>query len=359
MEGFEKIDPKFKFNDKAADGAMDYYAIPDPAFEMRGIGFYGAEGFLRMPKEVGESVSPEVAVLNHHTSGGRLLFSTDSSVLEISVTYDYLSRLRNIELSALGFVLIERCGSERRYIKIMPPDYKDDTGYTFSVELEGGMRDYILYFPVVGRVRTLTVGLTHGSEVRPLKIYDGAPIYYYGSSISQGFCAGRADNTYEAFIEKWSERDFVNLGFSGSGKGEDAMIEYLCSVDASAFVCDFNHSGMDLELFKKQHRRLYERFRATPPTTPILILSKTCMYVGLDNIEEHERACTQEKIIYDTYLMAKESGDENVYFISGVGMLSELSPTDRMSAMNDSDHPNELGFYIMAKKIYEVLKNVI
>ena len=252
MKAFEKIDPKFKFNDKEADGELDYYSIPHPAFEMRGIDFYGEEGFLRMPKEVGESVSDDVAALNHHTTGGRILFSTDSDVIEIKVTHDYLSRLRNVELSALGFVLIERRGGERRYVKIMPPDYKDDTGYCFSVELEGGMRDYILYFPVVGRVRTLKIGLSRGAAVHPLHIYNEKPIVYYGSSITQGFCAGRADNTYEAFIEKWSERDFINLGFSGSGKGEDAMIEYIASLDCSVFVSDFNHSGMDLEVFERQ-----------------------------------------------------------------------------------------------------------
>lgn len=356
---FGKIDPKFNFMDIRAVGELEYYTIPHPSFNMKGIGFYGEEGFLRMPKEVGESVSDAVAVLNHHTSGGRLLFSTDSDAIEINITYDYLSRLRNVELSALGFTLIERRGNERRYIKIMPPDFNNDTGYTSSVKLPGGMRDYILYFPIAGRIRTFNIGLRKGCTVRPLEIYEGKPIVYYGSSITQGFCAGRADNTYEAFIEKWNERDFINLGFSGSGKGEDAMIEYLSSLDVSAFVCDFNHSGMDLDVFEKQHKRLYERFRATHPKTPIIILSKTCIYVSNENIEEHERAFKQEKIIKQTYLDALAAGDKNVYFISGVDMLSELSATDRMSATNDSDHPNELGFYIMAKKIYKVLDSVL
>lgn len=359
MAGFEKIDPKFTFNDKPSECALDYYEIPHPAFAMHGIGFYGEEGFLRMPVEVAKSVSNEVAVLNHHTTGGRLLFSTDAKEIEIKVTHDYLSRLRNIELSSLGFVLIERRAGVRRYVKIMPPDYNSDTSYTFSVELEGGMRDYILYFPIVGRVRTLSVGLTKGAVVRPLNIYEGKPIVYYGSSITQGFCAGRGDNTYEAFIEKWSEKDFINLGFSGSGKGEDAMIDYLCSLDPEVFVCDFNHSGMDIDLFARQHRRLYERFRASHPETPIILLTKTCIFVSKETIEENPRAATQELIIEETYKRGIESGDKNLYFISGVDMLSELSDTDRMSAANDSDHPNELGFYIMAKKIYEVLRTVL
>ncbi len=360
MKRMDEIDKKLKFNDIASGESLDLYDIPNDSFALAGIKFYGEEGFLRMPPEAAERVSEDVAVLNHHTTGGRLLFSTDSSVIEIRVGYDYLSRLRNIELSSLGFVLIERKDDVREYVKIMPPNYNNDTSYVFSVELPGDrMRDYVLYFPIVGRVRTLTVGLTAGSTVKPLNLYTTPPIVYYGSSITQGFCAGRGDNTYEAFIEKWCERDFINLGFSGSGRGEDAMIEYLSGLDCSIFVSDYNHSGIDLDIFRTQHPKLYREFRRTHPTTPIIILSKTCMYVSLDTIDEHERASEQEKIIYDTYLKAKESGDENVYFISGVGMLDMLSPTDRMSAMNDSDHPNELGFYIMAKKIYEVIKDLL
>ena len=360
MKRMDEIDKKLSFTDSESKDNLDFYDIPNASFTLTGVKFYGEEGFLRMPPEVAAAVSDDVAVLNHHTTGGRLLFSTDSSTLEIRVTYDYLSRLRNIELSSLGFVLIERCGGVRKYIKIMPPDFNHNTGYVFSVELEGGtMRDYILYFPIVGRIRTLAIGLSAGSSVKPLDLYKDPPIVYYGSSICQGFCAGRPDNTYEAFIEKWCERDFVNLGFSGSGRGEDAMIEYLASLDCSIFVSDYNHSGIDLDIFRTQHPKLYREFRKTHPDTPIIILSKTCMYVGLDNLEENERACEQEKIIYDTYLKARESGDENVYFISGVGMLDELSPTDRMGAMNDSDHPNELGFYIMARKIYSVIKDLL
>lgn len=360
MKRMDEIDKKLKFNDSESKEKLDYYKIPNPAFALAGIGYYEGQGFLRMPPEVAERVSDDVAVLNHHTTGGRILFSTDSSVVEIRVSYDYLSRLRNIELASLGFVLIERCGKVRKYIKIMPPDYNHNTGYVFSVDLEGsGMRDYILYFPVVGRVGELTVGLSAGACVKPLNLYTDAPIVYYGSSITQGFCAGRPDNTYEAFIEKWCERDFVNLGFSGSGRGEDEMIEYLATLDCSIFVSDYNHSGIDLDIFRRQHPKLYREFRKTHPETPIIILSKTCMYVGLDNIDEHERASAQEKIIYDTYRMARDSGDKNVYFLSGVEMLDCLSPTDRMSAMNDSDHPNELGFYIMAKKIYSVMKDLL
>ena len=248
----------------------------------------------------------------------------------------------------------------------MPPKHTDSDGYDFIVNVcdapdapaPGEIRSYILYFPICQRVRELYVELERGAAVERVDKYNTPPILYYGSSITQGFCAGRADNTYEAFIEKWSEIDFVNLGFSGNGKGEDRMIEYLAGLDCSVFVCDYNHSGIDLDYFATQHPKLYREFRRTHPTVPILFLTKTCIYTDTKNIDKVKRAADQEKIIYKTYSDALAAGDNNVYFLSGLEMLDGLTATDRMSAANDSDHPNELGFYIMAKKISEKLAGI-
>ncbi len=363
MKTMSDIDKKFAYGDKFP-GKTDLYKIPDPAFALYGVRYYEDEGFLRLPQDVAREVSENVEILAHHTSGGRLCFRTDSRYIGIRVRYKYLTKLSNLELSASGFVLIEECGDVRRYVKIMPPKYTDDDGYDFIVDTahtQGGlecgeMRSYILYFPICQRVGDLYVELEHGAQVERVDKYNTLPILYYGSSITQGFCAGRADNTYEAFIEKWSGIDFVNLGFSGNGKGEDRMIEYLCTLPCSVFVSDYNHSGIDLDYFERQHRKLYREFRRTHQGTPILFLSKTCIFAPKPG--DSVRELIQAEIIERTYKEAMAAGDANVYYLSGEEMLASLSPTDRMSASNDSDHPNELGFYLMAKKIYDKLAGI-
>ena len=50
------------------------------------------------------------------------------------------------------------------------------------------------------------------------------PIVYYGSSITQGGCASRPGNCYQAIISAWNNVDYVNLGFSGNAKAEDELI---------------------------------------------------------------------------------------------------------------------------------------
>lgn len=348
MKNIAEIDKKFDLKEQiSTDNGLDYYRIPDPNFALYGVFLDEKEGFLRIPMEVAENVSDGVANLTRETSGGRIRFSTNSSVFQLRVEYERLWPMAHMTLVGQGgFCLFEERETDRKYVKILPPSFADETGgYTAAVHLQGGkMRNYILYFPLYNPVKGVTIGLSKGAKVGKGKPYkDVKPIVYYGSSITQGGCASRSDNSYQAWIEKWNNIDFVNLGFSGNGKGEDAMVDYLISLDASLLVCDYNHSGVPLEWLKKTHFRLYERYRAAHPETPILIMTKTNLWEDNDYAE-------RVKIIYSTYRKARARGDKKVFFLSGKSMWN--SP-DRVSFAIDGDHPNDLGFYVMAKKIYK------
>ena len=60
-------------------------------------------------------------------------------------------------------------------------------------------------------------------------------------------------------------------------------------------------------------------------------------------------------IIKKHYLDAKRSGDKKVYFYSGKGYFGNK---DREICTVDRCHPNTLGMYLMAKKIYSVMKKI-
>lgn len=353
MKHISEIDTKFNLKERVVvENGLDYYRIPDPNFALYGVFLDEKEGFLRIPMDVAETVSDGVANLTHETSGGRIRFSTDSSVFELRVEYERLWPMAHMTLVGQGgFCLFEERETDRKYVKILPPSFADETGgYTATVNLQGGkMRNYILYFPLYNPVKGVTIGLSKGAKVGKGKPYkDVKPIVYYGSSITQGGCASRSDNSYQAWIEKWNNIDFVNLGFSGNGKGEDEMVDYLISLDASLLVCDYNHSGVPLKWLKNTHFRLYERYRKAHPDTPILILTKTNLWEEGDYEE-------RVKIIYSTYRKARSRGDKNVYFLSGKSMWN--SP-DKVSFTIDGDHPNDLGFYLMAKAVYRKMKKI-
>ncbi len=342
--GIETVDTNFVLQKEEQTG-MEYYAVPSAGFSLYGVNYDEKDGFWRMPIEIAKKVSDGVSVLTYQTSGGRLRFSTDSKRLEIRVRYDVLWPMPHMTLVGQGgFILLEEGEKGRKLVKILPPDFSSAKGYTASTDLKGdGMRDYILYFPLYNEVKGLEIGLDKGAKVGKGKAYrDIKPILYYGSSITQGGCASRPDNSYQAFIEKWNNIDFINLGFSGNAKGEDEMVDYLTTIDCSLFVCDYDHNAPTAEHLEKTHYRLYERYRKVRPTTPILFLTKPDLW-GEDEL-------LRENIIRKTYKKARSLGDENVYFIAGRTFYGAL---ERDNCAVDGCHPNDLGFSRMAQKIYK------
>ena len=61
-------------------------------------------------------------------------------------------------------------------------------------------------------------------------------------------------------------------------------------------------------------------------------------------------------IVKRTWENAVKDGDRNVYFIDGTQMLLAFGGD---SGTVDNTHPNDLGFYCMAKAVETVLKAVL
>jgi lysophospholipase L1-like esterase len=249
-------------------------------------------------------------------------------------------------------MLLEETKKGTKLVKGFLPLFDQQKGFEGSADcnIKGGKTlDYILYFPLYNGVNSLEIGLDEGASVGHGRVYrDIKPILYYGSSITQGGCASRPDNSYQALISKWNNIDFINLGFSGSARGETVMVDYLKNIDCSLFVCDYDHNAPTADHLEKTHYALYESYRKARKDTPILFLTRPDYKAGQNECERRER------IVRETYERAKAQGDNNVYFIAGRTFFT----TDRQNCTVDGCHPNDLGFYKMAKKIYAKMQEI-
>ncbi len=348
----QEIDKNFDTRTETGVEKRDCYTIPDPAFSLHGVRYDEERNyFVRMDASVAEKVSEVLEVVARGTTGGRMSFATDSSVLQISVTYKGLWNMEHMPLSgSSGFSLFEETKKGWRFVKFLAPRPCDLNGFTAETALEGGkMKNYLLYFPLYNTVNSLSVGLTKGAGVQPTQIYkDVAPILYYGSSITQGGCASRPDTCYPALISKKNNIDYVNLGFSGNAKGELIIAEYLAGLDCSLFVCDYDHNAPSAEYLQNTHYAFYERYRSLRPNTPILFISKP-------DVDGDKEGKQRIKIIRDTYLKAKKAGDKKVYFLSGADFYKGK---DRGEFTVDGCHPTDLGFSVMAAKVYKKIVKI-
>jgi hypothetical protein len=81
------------------------------------------------------------------------------------------------------------------------------------------------------------------AEPKPYK-YE-KPIVFYGSSITQGGCASRPGMAYESIVSRRFDADYLNLGFSGSAKGEEGyeMAGMADCADDGGAVCGGRRAG--------------------------------------------------------------------------------------------------------------------
>lgn len=337
-----------------------FYRIPDSHFDLYGVFFDEKEGrFLRMPADVAAKVSPSVAELNRHPSGGRIRFRTDATRLSITMKTSTLASMAHMPFSGShGFTLIEDDGPDHYFAAAFMinhyANYKESVapdGYYSEKLLKGGkMRSYTLYLPLYCDLSELTIGIpeeasvTNGPKYRDIK-----PVLFYGSSITQGGCASRPDNMYCSYISKWFDVDFIDLGFSGSALAEPAIAEYIASLDPSVFVYDYDYNAPDAEHLKKTHYRLYRIFREKHPDTPVIFVSNP-------DYDTDASSESRLKVIRKTVSMARKEGDRNVDLVSGKKLFGKH---DRENCTVDMTHPNDLGFYLMAREISKSLHKFI
>lgn len=337
-------------------------AREDP-FQIYGLYDYKNQPqFIRMPKEVAEATSEAVASLNICTAGGRVRFSTDSAYVAIKTEMPYLCLMGHMALAgSAGFDLYVDGELGSTYYKTFFPPSHEGQGYEAVIEFpDRKMRQLTINFPLYSPVDDLYIGLQNSAAVGEGRRYRlEKPVLFYGSSITQGACASRPGICYQGYLSRHLDTDYINLGFSGSAAGEDAIADYMASLDISVFVCDYDHNAPNAEHLAKTHEKLFLKFRENHPEVPVIFvtaptfvendLTKTPDYFSYD-------WSARRDVIYRTYRNAKERGDQNVYFIDG---RSLYDGPDRDSCSVDGLHPNDFGFFRMAQTIEPVLRTAL
>ena len=245
--------------------------------------------------------------------------------------------------------------------KVVPSwekDFNRSTEFVFGeisyLENEGKDSNINLFFPLYGGVSKLYIGIKQGSVIKKAKKYRyEAPIVFYGSSITQGGCASRPGNDYVGLISNLLNCNVENFGFSGNGKGEQVVAEYIAGLKMSAFVLDYDHNAPTVEYLENTHFAFYETVRKKNKDLPIIMITRpTPMTCELHREDMKKRYA----VIYNSYLRAKSEGDENVYFLDGRKLIKE---DKYLSNTVDGSHPNDIGFYNIAKGLARMLRPIL
>ena len=348
----EEIDRNLKIESSIRKDDMIWLSPKEAPISIHGL--YETEQdkpYHRLPEYVAKASNAGVEEHNFDTAGGRIRFSTDSPYIAVkTVMNERMAMINMCKAGQSGFDLYRYADGKQVYINTFMPSAVLTKGYESCIDVKPEMTTYNINMPLYDGVKEVYIGLAKGSEIAPASPYRyKKPVLYYGSSITQGASASHPGNSYEGFIERLFDTDYINLGFSGSAKAEKAMCDYLASLDVSVFVCDYDHNAPTLEHLRNTHYPLYKTFRSANPDTPVVFVSRPVFCDNSDSID-------RRAVIFETYRIARENGDNNVYFIDGAllftGEFSDCCTVDRT-------HPNDLGFYRMGNVIGEAVGKLL
>lgn len=351
----DEIDQNLRIETDITEPDLVWLNARQAPFVISGIRYDTEQGcFVRLPQTVADSVSEGVANLNHHTAGGRLRFRTNSQCIAIRAVMatDYLmSHITLIGQSGFDLYHKPDGAGEDLYYQSFKPPMGMRTGYSSALTTHGRMADYTINFPLYDGVKELYIALKKDAILEaPTPYLHQKPVVYYGSSITQGGCASRPGNSYQAILSRRLNTDHINLGFSGSGRAEPEMAKYLASLDMSVFVCDYDYNCLSEEHLWQSHMPLYRTVREANPDLPIILISAPTV------LKDPENFSGRRKAVRATYDTAVAEGDKNVYYIDGAELFAG-SCWD--SCTVDGAHPNDFGFYRMAMRIEQTLRPIL
>src|SRR5712672_2973992 len=274
--------------------------------EIDGLPWFGQNGgeFFRLPAALQEKFPPPVWNLAKSPSGARVRFRTDTTTLAIRLEYPSPPNMNNMHAFGQTGVDLYTDGAYRG-TAIADKDAAPGKIYEhiYLSDKPRAFRDATLYLALYKPVKVLAVGVD--SEARfekPRRFAVPRPVVFYGTSITQGGCASRSGMSYQAILGRLLNIDFVNLGFSGNGKGELAVAEAVSQIDASCFVLDFAQNNGTVDSLREVYGPFLDTLRKAHPDTPILAI--TPIYAAReasggtqnDGMREHIRQVVSQRI---------------------------------------------------------------
>ncbi len=355
MLDIEKYDKNLVVETTITEPDLVWFNVRDLPFQIYGV-MYDTEKecYTRMPQKEAAAVSPSVGgSLNRCTAGGRVRFHTDSGYIGIRAVMSPGRNMAHMTLAGQsGFDLYRTLpGEEELFCRTFMPIRDMTEGYSAGHSLLRTEADYTIHFPLYDGVKELYIALKKGAKLGAATPYrDVPPVVYYGSSITQGGCASRPGNAYQSIITRKTRVDHINLGFSGSARGEQAMAAYIAKLNMSAFVLDYDHNADTVADLAATHAAFYQTVRDANQDLPIVIVSAPTILMKPTPYRE------RREVIRKTYEDAVAAGDRNVYFVDG----AEIFAGDCWDSCTvDGTHPNDLGFYRMATHIGAVVSEIL
>lgn len=344
-----------------SDDSLKWLSPLEHPFHIAGFPWLDSEHkYRRLPSAPADLLPPAVDSLANCTAGGQIRFRTSSSRLSIRVKLRGPGNMYHMPATGqCGFDCYLGEPGNQYFVSTTRFDHTK-TEYEASLYDWKQKREFCvtLNFPLYQGVEEVWIGIDADAEINAAPAYaSDKPVVIYGTSITQGGCATRPGMAYPNIMSRSIPLQFVNLGFSGNGKGEAEVARTIAGIGNPAlFVLDYEANSGSVEQIAETLPPFIRILRERHPEVPILVVSNI-RYAG-DRFYEatlqlHE---SRRKVQEETVNRLRDEGDANIHFVNGFTLLGE---DDAEECTVDGSHPTDLGFLRMAKSLTPVFRELL
>ncbi|MCY2985890.1 MAG: SGNH/GDSL hydrolase family protein [Planctomycetota bacterium] len=310
----------------------------------------------RLPSSAQGKVTDNVWNLSRDSAGMMVRFKTSSKA--ISVHYKLKkAQLGMPHMPATGVSGIDLYARDNngkwKWVQVTKPATQE-VQTEWIQGLEAGEREYAAYLPLYNGIEFMKIGVEKGATFEGLAPRD-KPIVFYGTSITHGACASRPGMVHTNILGRKLDMPIVNLGFSGNGKMDEAVGDYLVQLDAAVFVIDCLPNMGPAEV-KAKCEPLVKQLRASKPNTPIVLVEDRRFTNDWITPQKRQFHTDNHAALRAAYQSLTEQGVKKLFYIPGDSLYG-----DDTEGATDASHASDLGFMRQATLfepvILEALRN--
>lgn len=349
-----KLDPAMGTN-KAATDNLDWHDVRKWGVEGRILPSQERlRWFDRLPASAEKSVTSNVWNLSRDSAGMVFRFKTDATA--ISVHYQLSkSTLGLPHMPATGVSGVDLYARDAdgkwKWVQVTRPA-KQEVKAEIANGLAEGFREYAAYLPLYNGIEFLSIGVKKGSRFEGLAPRE-KPIVFYGTSITHGASASRPGMVHTAILGRRFDMPVVNLGFSGNGRMDQAVGEFLVQVDAAAYVIDCL-PNMQPDQVREKCIPLVKQIRAAKPKTPIVLVEDRRFSNNWITPKKYQFHTDNHAALKESYDTLIKEGITGLSYIPGDHLYG-----DDTEGATDASHANDLGFMRQADIFEPIIKKAL
>lgn len=346
--------------DSTTDDSMTWHAPTTPPFQLSGFAWYEQdETYRRLPVKTRYLISKPLDQLANCTAGGQIRFRTNAQKIALRVKLTGIADMNHMPATGqCGFDCYVGGPTEQQFVSTAVYNHLDDEYEVTMIDrAETSWLEITLNFPLYQGVEKVEVGLNGQAEVFAYPAYESEqPIVFYGTSITQGGCASRPGMAYTNILSRRFNRECINLGFSGNGKGEANVARIISEIAKPALlVIDYEANCESTADYKKTLPEFIHTYRKAHPIVPILLVSKY-PYAG-EVVSTSLRGERLERLLFQRELVEelKSFGDKHIHFYDGTALLGKYKD----EATVDGVHPTDVGFIAIAENLEPAIRDIL